>query len=146
MQALDIAHKLATFFEGFRSRPYRCPAGVWTIGYGSTYYPDGTRVKPTDQPVTESQASMYLDHELLKTMLSVARICPILLTSDNRLAAITDFAYNLGIGRLQASTLRRKINAGDWNGAKNELAKWVRASGRILPGLVKRRSMEASYL
>jgi len=69
-------------------------------------------------------------------------MCPILASSEKKLGAIIDFVYNLGPGRLQYSTLRRKINQQDWEGAKVELSKWVRGGGRILPGLVKRRNAE----
>lgn len=75
---------------------------------------------------------------------SVARYCPNQPANVN--AALLDFTFNLGAGRLQASTLRRKINAGDMEGAKLELDKWVRGGGRILPGLVKRRAVEAALL
>lgn len=71
-------------------------------------------------------------------------LCPGL--GGDRLCAIADFAYNLGLGRLKASTLRRKINDEDWEGAKAELAKWVRGGGRVLPGLVLRRAAEAAIL
>jgi lysozyme len=63
-----------------------------------------------------------------------------------KLNAIVDFAYNLGVGRLQTSTLRRKINAQDWDGAKEQLQLWVRGGGRVLPGLVRRRDAEISIM
>ncbi len=71
-------------------------------------------------------------------------LCPLLTGCSH--AAIADFAYNLGLGRLRASTLRRKINAGDIDGAVIELKKWVRGGGRVLPGLVARRAAEAALL
>lgn len=150
---LDIAEALCRRFEGFRSKPYLCPAGVATIGYGSTYYPDGSRVSLADFPVSEDQARAMLMHELLHTFApGVVRQCPGLLTLAIRTGdwskfnAIVDFAFNLGVGRLQTSTLKRKINAQDWEGAKEQLALWVRAGGRVLPGLVIRRRTEAALL
>jgi lysozyme len=68
------------------------------------------------------------------------------LLHPTRLAAITDFAFNLGLGRLQTSTLRRKVNAEDWEAAKEQLMKWTRGGGRVLPGLVRRRDAEAKLL
>lgn len=146
---LDLAAELCRRFEGFRSKPYLCPAGVPTIGYGSTYYADGRKVTLQDSPITELEARLLLLHELLHTYApGVIRQCPGLLAMAlqandwRKLNAIVDFAYNLGIGRLQTSTLKRKINAQDWDGAREQLMLWVRGGGRVLPGLVKRRQAE----
>lgn len=150
---LELATELCRRFEGFCAKPYLCPAGVATIGYGSTYYPGGSKVTLQDEPVTEAQARAMLVHELLETYApGVVRQCPVLLTlalstSDwRKLNAIVDFAYNLGVGRLQTSTLKRKINSQDWAGAAEQLALWVRGGGRVLPGLVARRKAEAQLL
>ena len=147
---LDLAAELCRRFEGFRSKPYLCPAGVPTIGYGSTYYADGRKVTLEDAPVEEPAARALLAHELLSTYApGVIRQCPILLTiaaTQNdwrKMNAIVDFAYNLGVGRLQTSTLRRKINAQDWEGAVEQILLWNKAGGRILPGLERRRQAEA---
>lgn len=140
---LDIAVALCKQFEGFSSKPYLCPAGIPTIGYGSTYYADGSRVKLTDQVISEPAATALLQHELQFTYLpGVLRLCPILLTDAKKCNAVADFAYNLGLGRLQTSTLRRKINAQEWAEAKKELLKWNKGGGRVLPGLDKRRKAE----
>ena len=150
---LAIAAELCRRFEGFRSKPYLCPAGIPTIGYGSTYYPGGRKVTLEDAPITEEQARVMLTHELLSTYApGVLRQCPGLLviaaqTGDwRKLNAIVDFAYNLGVGRLQTSTLKRKINAQDWDGAKEQLMLWTRGGGRVLPGLVKRRQAECQLM
>lgn len=150
---LDLATELCRRFEGFRAKPYLCPAGVATIGYGSTYYSGGRKVTLQDDPVSEAQARAMLVHELMQTYApGVIRHCPGLLslalaTSDwRKLNAIVDFAYNLGVGRLQTSTLKRKLNAQDWPGAREQLALWVRGGGRVLPGLVARRKAEAALL
>lgn len=144
---LTIAAELCKRFEGFRSKPYLCPAGIATIGYGSTYYADGRKVTLQDAWVSEQQASDLLMHELSHTYLpGVLRLCPVLANDERRCNAIVDFVYNLGVGRLQTSTLRRKINAQDWGGAKEELMKWTRGGGKVLPGLVKRRQAEVSLL
>jgi len=146
MKAIEIAATIAKQFEGFKARPYKCPALVWTIGYGTTRYPNGKKVQPTDSPVTIPEAEIYLYDELRRSQTAAIKYCPILISSDNRLAAITDFVYNLGAGRLQTSTLRRKINQGDWDAAKVELMRWARGGGRVLPGLVKRRKVEVALM
>lgn len=144
---LEIAASLCKQFEGFRSKPYLCPAGVPTIGYGSTYYADGRKVTLQDSPIGETVASALLMHELEHTYLpSVLRQCPILATDERKCNAIVDFVYNLGNGRLQTSTLKRKINAQDWEGAKEELMKWSKAGGKVLSGLLKRRQAECNFM
>ena len=144
---LDIAAELCKKFEGFRSKPYLCPAGVATIGYGSTYYADGRKVTLQDQPISEPEASALLLSELHHTYLPGAlRLCPNLASHERRLNAIVDFCYNLGVGRLQSSTLRRKVVAEDWEGAKEELLKWNKGGGRVLAGLDKRRKAECSLM
>lgn len=144
---LDIAAELCRQFEGFRSKPYLCPAGIPTIGYGNTYYSDGRKVTLNDPPISKADASGLLLFELNHTYLpGVLRCCPDLASDEPRCNAIVDFAYNLGVGRLQTSTLRRKINAEDWGAAKEEIMKFVRGGGKVLPGLVKRRTAEAALL
>ena len=144
---LSIAIGLVEYFEGFRSKPYTCPAGIWTIGLGSTVYSDGRRVTSSDAPVTLEQARELAQHELEHTYLpGVLRNCPGLITDVRRCNAIVDFAYNLGTGRLQTSTLKRKINANDWEGAKEQLMLWTKGGGRVLPGLLKRRTAECALL
>jgi lysozyme len=142
---LDIATALCKQFEGFGKGglPYLCPAGIPTIGYGSTYYANGKKVQLIDIPISEQDAADLLLHELQYTYLpGVLRLCPILLTDMKKCNAITDFAYNLGVGRLQTSTLRRKINEQDWDAAKEQLMLWNKGGGRVLPGLNKRRKAE----
>lgn len=144
---LDIATALCKQFEGFKGKPYLCPAGIPTIGYGSTYYSDGRKVTLNDSPISEEAAAALLLHELQHTYLpGVLRNCPILGTDVKKCNAIVDFAYNLGVGRLQTSTLRRKINQQDWAGAKDQLMLWTKGGGRVLPGLLKRRTAECVLL
>lgn len=143
--SLDIAVSLCKRFEGFRSKPYLCPANVWTIGYGTTFYRDGKKVQREDPEVSVEQACDLLIFELKEHCLpSVLRLCPVLLEHEKKLNAVVDFVFNLGAGRLQMSTLRRKINIKDWPGAKIELSRWVYGGGKVLPGLVKRRAAEAA--
>lgn len=143
--AIDLAKR----FEGFhrvpetdpdRAHPYICPAGYWTIGYGHL-------CDSTHPPITEAQAEDYLARDLQTALAATLRYCPVLATeSEKRLAAIVDFTFNLGAGRLQTSTLRRRINQRDWLPAVLELRRWVYGGGRVMPGLVTRRDAEASLV
>lgn len=146
-KSLKIAAALCRRFEGFSAKPYLCPAGYWTIGYGTVYKPDGTQVKEGDEPITKETAEEWLQHELRYNYCAgVLRASPGLAEHPQALGAVTDFAYNLGVARYRASTLRRRINEEDWESAKKELARWIRGGGRILRGLVLRRKAEAEYL
>lgn len=150
---LSAAVALCKHFEGLYLKPYLCPANVWTIGYGSTYYEDGRRVSPDDPPITAERAEQLLLWELNKVSApAVIRLCPELFAWSvqngtwRAFCAIVDFTFNLGSGRLQTSTLRRKLRALDWEGAKEQLRLWTRGGGRVLPGLVKRRDAECALL
>jgi len=144
---LELAASLCRQFEGFRSKPYLCPAGVATIGYGSTYYSDGRKVTLNDSLISQEDANALLMVELNHTYLpGVLRNCPILATDEKKCNAIVDFVYNLGIGRWQTSTLKRKINAQEWEAAQEQLMLWTKGGGKVLPGLLKRRQAECSLL
>ena len=144
---LELAAELCRKYEGYRSKPYLCPANVATIGYGSTYYADGKKVTLQDPPMDEPTARALLLVELEHTYLpGVLRNCPILATDVRKCNSIVDFAYNCGVGRLQTSTLKRKINANDWEGAKEQLMLWTKGGGKVLPGLLKRRISECALL
>ena len=133
-------------FEGFRSRPYMCSAGVWTVGLGSTRYLDGQPVRPTDPPITREHAYALAVEQLRRDYLpAVLRLCPGI-DSYDRLAGVLSWAYNCGNDALRGSTLRRRINAGDWPGAQAEMRRWIHGGGRVLPGLVTRRAVEAGML
>lgn len=144
---LELAASLCKQFEGFRSKPYLCPANVATIGYGSTYYANGTKVTLNDPLMSQEEAHLLLMVELEHTYLpGVVRNCPILLTDERKCNSIVSWCYNLGVGRLQTSTLKRKINAQDWEGAKEQLMLWTKGGGKVLPGLLKRRQAECALL
>ena len=142
------AIELAKRFEGFERKvkrgtaitaiPYICPAGFWTIGYGHL-------CDQKHPPIIEAEAEVYLAHDLQTALAATLRYCPVLATeSDGRLAAIVDFTFNLGAGRLQTSTLRRRINQRDWYGAEQELKRWIYGGGKELPGLKLRRKVEST--
>ncbi len=93
--------------------------------------------------MTEDEAEFYLSSDLITALNATLRYCPVLATEpERRLAAIVDFTFNLGAGRLQTSTLRRRINQQDWENAIRELCRWVRGGAKILPGLAARREAE----
>ena len=136
-------------FEGLFLTVYLCPAGVPTIGLGSTRYADGRRVALGDPPITAEHAYLLAVHQLrTKYLPAVLRLCPGADSFDSfdRIAALLDFTYNLGVGALAASTLRRRVNAGDWAGAQREIRRWTQGGGRTLRGLVIRRAVEAALL
>lgn len=114
----------------------------WTIGWGST----GPDIRP-DTVWTAEQAQAALDRELLHKALGVLKYTPNLANElDRRFAAIISFAYNCGLGNYRISTLRRRISEGDWDSAAQEILRWNKAAGRVLPGLVRRRKAESALL
>jgi len=142
-EAVEIAASLCRPFEGLRLKPYICPAGYPTIGYGTVYKPDGTTVTMNHPPISKETAEEWLMHELRKTYVAgVLKASPHLIAYPKVLGALGDFAYNLGVPRYRASTLKGRIDEKDWDGAKEQLMRWVRGGGRVLPGLVKRRKAE----
>ena len=130
-------------YEGFRSKPYLCPAHVPTIGYGATYYPDGKKVTLNDPEVTEAYAEQILMKMLEYYEEGVNRYVQKKITQP-QFDALVSFSYNLGLGALKSSTLLRKLNVNPSDPSiKTEFKKWVKANGRVLAGLVKRRGEEA---
>lgn len=147
VEAVEVAAALCRQFEGLRLHPYICPAGYPTIGYGTVYKPDSSKVTMDHPPITKETAEAWLVHELRHNYLvGVLRASPGLLAHPRALGALTDFAYNLGVARYRASTLRKRVDEQDWPGAREQLALWVRGGGRVLPGLVKRRAAESLQL
>lgn len=143
---MEISEKglsLIKKYEGFRSKVYRDVAGVLTIGYGTTFYPDGRRVKFGDPDITEEQAT-----EILKQNLHFFERFVDSSTRDDitqgMFDALVSFTYNLGVGSLRKSLLLRKVNSDPKNSTiRKEFMKWSYAGGQQLPGLVKRRTDEA---
>lgn len=137
--AIGMAMAIARPCEGLRLKPYLCSAGVPTVGYGHT-----RKVTLALPPITRAIAEQFLYEDMLEACVAALRASPNLGTSDCRLAAIADFIFNLGAGAYRASTLRRLIRDEDWVGAEDQFARWVYGGGRKLPGLVKRRQLEAT--
>lgn len=122
-------------FEGVRLQAYKCQADRWTIGYGHT-----TDVGP-DDVITEAQAVFLLRQDVAESERAVNRYVHVPLT-QNQFDALVSFVFNLGIGNFRTSTLLKKLNAGDYDGAAQEFGRWIHAGGKALPGLVRRREAE----
>jgi len=131
-------------YEGFISEPYLCPANVPTIGYGTTRYPDGNKVKLTDQSINKDKALEYLKHDIFIFEKGVDALC-IDTINQNQFDSLVSFSYNLGLQALKNSTLLKLINKNPNDPMiKKEFAKWVNAGGKKLLGLIKRRDEEAT--
>jgi lysozyme len=153
MSVSEAGIQLIKSFEGCHSSPYKCPAALWTIGYGRVLYPDQARLKNNERAgyplraehnrvFANDEIDALLEADLLRFSDGVLRLCPA--TADNQchLDAVVSFAFNVGLGNLQSSTLRMKYNRGDYDGAADEFLKWNKAGGKVLNGLVRRREAE----
>lgn len=123
-------------YEGFKSEPYLCPAGKATIGFGTTFYEDGTPVKLSDKPISIARA-----RELVKWYCENKIQYPRDDLNENQKSALCSLIYNIGQGAFNRSKCKKAIEAGDWQTAYKEWD-WVTANGRIMPGLVLRRQEE----
>lgn len=144
MKLSDKGYDLIKKFEGYSDRPYKCPAGISTIGYGNTYYPNGTKVKITDKQITREYANEILAHTADEFAADVLKLVKSKI-SVNQLNALTAFAYNVGMGNFQKSTLLKlvNVNPNDAMIAK-EFLKWNKAAGKELNGLTNRRIAESA--
>lgn len=135
------AKELIKHFEGFSSKVYVCPSGHRTFGFGSlvSHYPD------MQFPVTREQAEQCLLQDMQKFAKGIKKMVTVPL-EDNQMAALISFTYNLGLGALQRSSLRMKLNRGEYNSAADEFLMWdkARVGGvlKALPGLTRRRVAE----
>lgn len=141
--AVALAVGLCREFEGCVLHAYQCPAGVWTIGIGSTHLPDGSPVCATTPPITNNEAEALLQAVLRSVAAQIDLLVHVPL-SDGEAAALLSFAYNLGVGNLRSSTLLKLLNQGDRAGAAAQFAEWCHGGGKVLPGLVRRRAAEAA--
>ena len=140
-------------FEGCHSSPYLCPAKLWTIGYGHVLYPEQARLKADQRPSyplkpehnrvwDADEIDALLAADLRKFEAGVLRLCPPCVDSQPQFDAIVSLAFNIGLGNLQASTLRMKYNRFDYAGAADEFLKWRKSNGVVLRGLERRREAE----
>jgi lysozyme len=149
MKVSDKAIKMITHHEGLRFKPYRCPAKLWTIGVGHVLYPDQGKIplverdnyqlRPEDnRTFTQEEVNNILRADLTRFEQGVAKFITVPLT-QGMFDALVSFSFNVGLGTLQRSTLRTKLNRGDKEGAAEELLKYCMAGGKILKGLQNRR-------
>ena len=135
-----IGLKLIAKFEGCYLQAYLCPANVWTIGIGTTIYPNGVKVKKGDKCTLE-QAHEYLAHDMIEFEKTVNDSVKVPL-SQNQFDALVSLAYNIGSGAFKNSTLLKKLNAKDYAGAADQFLVWNKGGGKVLKGLVRRRDAE----
>jgi lysozyme len=128
-------------YEGYSSSVYRCPAGRWTIGFGSTWDDKGKPVTKDQPDISEEYGERLLLRELRHTDRAIDRLVTAELT-ENMYSSLSSFIYNVGSGNFQRSTLRMKLNRGLYDSSADEFPKWRKAGGRILAGLVRRRVSE----
>lgn len=127
--------ELIKSFEGLELEAYLCPANIWTIGYGHT-----GDVKEGDT-ITKAEADELLEKDLEKFRGGVNR-CVKVPVNENQFGALVSFAYNVGIGSLQSSTLLKLLNAGDYDAAADQFPRWNKSGGKVLTGLTRRREAE----
>ena len=153
MKMSDAGIELIKAFEGCQHAPYRCPAGLWTVGYGHVLYPEQARLKNNERaayPLKPEHNRVYeydeidelLQKDLVQFSDGILRLCPAIGGSQSQLDAVGSLAFNIGLGNLQASTLRMKYNRGDYAGAADEFLKWRKSNGVVLRGLERRREAE----
>lgn len=141
MQVSNNGLNLITQFEGFSTVPYLDQNNVSTIGYGSTYYSDGTRVTMDDSPVTQEQALQLLDYSCQTAVNCINRLVQIDL-NQNQFDALVDFVYNVGSGNFQSSTLLKDINSNNLADIPNQFMRWNKVAGQPNNGLTRRRQAE----
>lgn len=165
MKLSKAGEELMHRYEGFRNKPYLCPAHIWTIGYGHVLYQEQIRlpmVRPPDKttadiPMIRKEMALKLEDfrvwskeeidELFRADVEsfergVLRLVPGVVGRQGSFDALVSFAFNAGLGNLQRSTIRMKANRGDWEGAAEAFMAWTKGGGKVLPGLVKRRQAE----
>ena len=151
------------FFEGYRAKPYRCSAAIWTVGWGHAMYSDQlnlpnvrkegyTGLIRSDYQLKEGDARVWSKDELVELFKvdintferGVLRLSPNLASHQSKFDSVVSFAYNAGLGNYQRSTIRIKVNRGDWEGAAEAFMSWTKAGGKEVSGLVKRRKAEVA--
>jgi lysozyme len=133
------AAALLHHFEGCKLTAYKCPAGIWTIGWGNTFYEDGVPVAPGDK-ITQARANELFQLVLAKFEAAVEKAAPG--APAHQFGALVSFAYNVGIGAMEGSTLLRLHKAGNFAGAAEQFLRWDKAGVKVLKGLQRRRAAE----
>ena len=163
MKISEKGEHLMHFFEGYRNRPYRCSAAIWTVGWGHAMYADQlalpnvrkegyTGLIRSDYQLKGEDNRVWSKDELVNLFKvdintferGVFRLSPTLANHQSKFDAVVSFAYNAGLGNYQRSTIRMKVNRGDWEGAAEAFMSWTKAGGKEVAGLVKRRKAEVA--
>jgi GH24 family phage-related lysozyme (muramidase) len=163
MKVSKAGEDLMHFFEGYRNKPYRCSAAIWTVGWGHAMYADQlslpnvrkegyTGLIRSDYQLKEGDARVWSKDELVDLFKvdintferGVLRLSPNLASHQSKFDAVVSFAYNAGLGNYQRSTIRMKVNREDWTGASEAFMSWTKAGGKEVSGLVKRRKAEVA--
>ena len=153
MKVSEAAIRMVKCHEGVRTRPYRCPALLWTVGVGHVIDPSHATVKfderrnlpiPAgwDRTLTMGEVDALLAEDLGRFERGVARLCPGSVNNQGQFDALVSFSFNVGLGNLQRSSIRMRYNRGDIEEAADAFLMWTKAAGKVLPGLVKRRRDE----
>jgi lysozyme len=141
MNVSDKCINMIKHHEGFVRKPYQDPIGLWTVGVGHLIG-DGKKLpKEWNKEFTDEEVDNILCEDLERFEIGIQRLTKVSLT-QSQFDALVSFSFNVGLGNFQSSTLRSKLNRGDYEGASNEFPKWRKAGGKILKGLVKRRADE----
>lgn len=133
--------ELIKHFEGFKANAYLCPAGVWTIGYGTIRYANGKKVREGDK-CTKAQATGYLKDDITRFEKSVNKLVTVPL-QQHQFDALVCWTYNLGVTNLKNSTMLKVLNKGLYDQVPDQMRRWNRAGGKVLKGLTRRREAEA---
>lgn len=163
MKVSKAGEDLMHFFEGYRNKPYRCSAAIWTVGWGHAMYADQlslpnvrkegyTGLIRSDYQLKGEDNRVWSKEELVDLFKvdinsferGVLRLSPNLVGHQSKFDAVVSFAYNAGLGNYQRSTIRMKVNRGDWGGAAEAFMSWTKAGGKEVSGLVKRRKAEVA--
>jgi lysozyme len=163
MKISEKGEHLMHFFEGYRNKPYRCSAAIWTVGWGHAMYADQlalpnvrkegyTGLIRSDYQLKGEDNRVWSKEELVNLFKmdidnferGVLRLSPTLASHQSKFDAVVSFAYNAGLGNYQRSTIRMKVNRGDWEGAAEAFMMWTKAGGKEVAGLVKRRKAEVA--
>ena len=141
MKVSDKCVNMIKHHEGFVRKPYQDPIGLWTVGVGHLIG-DGKKLpKEWNKEFTDEEVDNILCEDLERFEIGIQRLTKVPLT-QSQFDALVSFSFNVGLGNFQSSTLRSKLNRGDYEGASNEFPKWRKAGGKILKGLVRRRADE----
>ena len=153
MKVSAAAIQMIKHHEGVRTKPYRCPALLWTVGVGHVIDPSHTAVKyeerkslpiPAgwDRVLSMGEVDSILAQDLGRFERGVLRLCPAAVNHQGQFDALVSFSFNVGLGALQRSSIRMRYNRGDVEGAADAFLMWTKAAGKVLTGLVKRRNDE----